>query len=165
MTTVTVGELAQCLRQPGEDLTAAADRLRNWTKEGLIRAIGEKHPGTGRKRRYSAAAALDAVLLQVLADVIGMPAVKAAFAIAPKEFKHELEKARGFFSEDPSGLWRLVIGRGSSSEKWSAGAVKLDDIPKHVRRFGADTHHHVIVNVKPLFERLSKQLREAGTNG
>jgi hypothetical protein len=74
--TVSVKEIAQRVRGPNESLQTAIDRVRNWTKEGLIKTAGEAHPGKGRARQYDEWAMIDAALLQVLTECTGMPAVK-----------------------------------------------------------------------------------------
>ena len=33
-----------------EDISSSMERIRHWTGEGLLTPIGEKNPGTGRKR-------------------------------------------------------------------------------------------------------------------
>jgi hypothetical protein len=75
MASFSVREVAERIQHRGEDTTAVVDRLRNWTKEGLLKAIGEKNPGTGRKRRYSEAAVIDALILNTIAGM-GIPAIK-----------------------------------------------------------------------------------------
>jgi len=58
---LTVGEIAECIREPSEDLTVVVDRLRNWTGEGLLKTL-DHNPGTGRKRLYPEKALVDAAL-------------------------------------------------------------------------------------------------------
>ena len=73
----TVRELAEVVRRPDEEITAVVDRLRNWTKEGLLTHLGPKNPGTGRHRKYSQAGLIEAAVLTALAEV-GLPAVRGA---------------------------------------------------------------------------------------
>jgi hypothetical protein len=68
MDTLTAQDIGQHIQQPRESLTAAVDRFRNWTKMGLIKPTGERHPGTGHKKRYAKAVLLEAVLMQSLLD-------------------------------------------------------------------------------------------------
>ena len=37
MATLTAGDIAQMIQRPGEELRTAVDRVRNWTKEGLLK--------------------------------------------------------------------------------------------------------------------------------
>jgi hypothetical protein len=68
MANLTVREIAEQIRRPHEDLITVVDRLRGWTDAGLIKASGERHPGTGRQRVYREAAITDALLLTGLLD-------------------------------------------------------------------------------------------------
>jgi hypothetical protein len=72
---LTVRDIAERIRRPGEPLDAVVDRLRNWTKEGLLQAVGEKNPGTGRRRQYTETAVVDALVLSALTE-LGIPAVR-----------------------------------------------------------------------------------------
>ena len=81
MTTLTASDIAKYIKRPDETLTAAVDRLRNWTKMGLITPAGESNPGTGRKKQYSSAALLEAVLLQALSDGLGAPVVSLSAVV------------------------------------------------------------------------------------
>jgi DNA-binding transcriptional MerR regulator len=77
MPIMTVKELAERICRPHEDIGAVIDRLRNWTKEGLLETAGDKNPGTGRRRHYDDSALVDALILTTLAD-IGIPSVRAS---------------------------------------------------------------------------------------
>jgi hypothetical protein len=66
---LTAHEVARENLRRDEDLTVAVDRLRWWTKIGAIKPIGQKHPGTGSRRRYRPVAILEMAFLQALADV------------------------------------------------------------------------------------------------
>jgi DNA-binding transcriptional MerR regulator len=66
---LTVREIAdRIVRTPGVDKAALIERLRHWTREGLLTPIGDKHPGTGRQRQYNDSAVFDAAILNALAD-------------------------------------------------------------------------------------------------
>jgi hypothetical protein len=93
MTTLTVSDIAQRVQRPGEELRTAVDRVRNWTKEGLLKPIGDIHPGTGRKKQYSEKAAVRAMILQAISDATGGRAVYLAHML---EFvETELRRHRG----------------------------------------------------------------------
>jgi DNA-binding transcriptional MerR regulator len=66
--TLTVSDIAQRIVKPGMDKARLVERLRHWTREGLLSPIGERRPGTGRHRRYSESAVFDAAVLSALAD-------------------------------------------------------------------------------------------------
>jgi hypothetical protein len=71
----TVREIASLIRRHHEELDTVVERIRAWTDLGLVKASGRKSPGTGRKRRYEAAAAVDALILTALTDA-GLAAVR-----------------------------------------------------------------------------------------
>jgi hypothetical protein len=73
--TLTAGDIAHYIRRSDEPLGAAIARFRNWEKTGIIKSLGDRHPGTGRKKRYSGAALIESVLLQKIITSIGSPAV------------------------------------------------------------------------------------------
>src|SRR5690242_7175268 len=104
--TFTVSDLARLVKRPDEKLEVAVNRLRNWTREGLIKTLGDKNPGTGRERRYRRSALADAVTLQALTDTVGMPAVVAAAAM-----RNEIEKVRTFFLDRNHIEHVLVFGK------------------------------------------------------
>jgi hypothetical protein len=71
----TVREIASLIRRPQEELDTVVERIRAWTDLGLIKSIGRKSPGTGRKRRYGASATIDALVLTALTDA-GLAAIR-----------------------------------------------------------------------------------------
>lgn len=76
---ITVREIARRIRRDEEDLQVVINRLRNWTKEGLLEFLGDKHPGTGKSRLYPEYAVIDALVLSAL-TATGIPAVRAGSA-------------------------------------------------------------------------------------
>ena len=65
----TVSDIAEKIKRPDEDLGQATTRVRNWTKEGLLKPSGKANPGSGRARKHSKATLRDAVLMQALVNV------------------------------------------------------------------------------------------------
>jgi hypothetical protein len=65
---LAVSEIADRILAPGADKAALVERLRYWTREGLLSPIGHKHPGTGRQRQYEESAVFVAAVLNVLAN-------------------------------------------------------------------------------------------------
>jgi len=76
-TFLTVRDVAERVRRPDEDIDAVMFRLKNWTKEGLLRPHGKRSPGTGVPHSYTQEAVTDALLLTALGDW-GIPAVRSA---------------------------------------------------------------------------------------
>jgi hypothetical protein len=65
---LTVTQIAQRLAKP-EQQAALRERIRHWTREGLIKPIGEKNPGTGHHRQYDEGVLADVAILDALAGL------------------------------------------------------------------------------------------------
>lgn len=72
MTNLTAGEIAARIQEPGEDLRAITERLRSWTKEGLLKPVGKRKPGTGRHHQYPESAVVSAAILSKLSRHFGI---------------------------------------------------------------------------------------------
>jgi hypothetical protein len=146
MQTVTAKDIAEKIQRPGEALQVAVDRLRNWTREGLIKPVGAKHPGKGRAKQYPRKAIFEAALLQVLIDCTGIGAINAGPLLdAAKKLLGATVK-EGFENSI------LVIGRSAGVAGFYMNAGRIDHLAEMIRSSGAqDTH--TIVNLKSLFDR------------
>src|SRR5262245_61201640 len=69
---LTAGEIAERIQEPGEDLRSISERLRHWTREGLLRPIGTQNPGTGRHHKYPQRVLVDAAILSRLTQKYGL---------------------------------------------------------------------------------------------
>jgi hypothetical protein len=147
---LTASDIAKHIQRPGEPLTAAVDRFRNWTKMGIIRPRGDRHPGTGRHNRYTFEALVDAVLLQTLVDTFGSPAsgVRSWLDQATKMVRHRI--ATGDLNE-----WVLVASRYPDGVGLSV--VKSKDLGKHISESKFDAH--MVLNLNQLWERV-KSVRD-----
>ena len=67
MAVFTGKDLAEKIAASGEDLPSSIGRIHHWAREGLLTPVGEKHPGTGRKRLYDDEALNTALVLNELA--------------------------------------------------------------------------------------------------
>jgi hypothetical protein len=77
---LTAGDIADRIRErDDEDLRAIGERLRHWTKEGLLKPIGKQNPGTGNRLRYPERALVDAAILSRLTRRFGFWAKKVPF--------------------------------------------------------------------------------------
>jgi hypothetical protein len=161
METVTVRDIARKIRLPNEDLEVAVARARNWTKENLLRTTGEKHPGTGRERHYPKSAILDAVLLQWLTSVVGMPATLATSALKSKAPEDEASKdllagalkdLRQLIDEHPAEDTVIVVSRTIGEKEWSAGVVWLSRLSRWIATRPEDAH--VVLNLETLRKHL-----------
>jgi hypothetical protein len=144
MASLTASDVAQRIKRPGEELTVAINRLRNWTKEGLIKPAGDAHPGTGRKKRYTESAVQDAVVLQVLADATGGGAIFLAHLVDLLKPMLQSHRSR------PGVV--IVISRRPGSDKFSVTPVGLTRVSEFISQSENDVH--IVLNPKRIFERL-----------
>jgi hypothetical protein len=144
--TLTVREIAERIQLPGELLTTAIARARNWTREGLLPTVGEKHPGIGRERRYPQRAIIDAVLLQTLTSGIGMTAVHALPVL-----KEILKDVKDLLAEAPPDNTLIICGRKLGTKEWRAGTGD----PARIQKWIATRPDwvHVVLNAKTLYEQ------------
>jgi hypothetical protein len=146
MQTFTVGEMAERIKRPGEATEAAIYRLQNWTKERIIQPIEETRPGTGKRRLYSRESLVDALLVQLLTDAMGAPALK----VAP-----QLQALRKYIPEKPpSGVSVLIIGTSPGSAQWSVGAAKISGLGKFIA--DSEREVHVVVDLQKFYARLEE---------
>ena len=144
MQTFTVGEMAERIKRPGEATEAAIYRLQNWTKEKIIQPIEETRPGTGKRRLYSRRSLVDALIVQLLTDATGMPALKVA---------RELERLRRYIPEEhESGVSVIVIGTSSGSDQWKFGRAKFSGLGRYIA--DSESEIHVIVDLHKFYARL-----------
>jgi DNA-binding transcriptional MerR regulator len=84
--TLTVGQIAERLGPVGPDAAAMSERIRHWTREGLLLPVNQHHAGTGRHRRYSPDASYEAAILNALAtaglQLVSRPYIQAALSQA-----------------------------------------------------------------------------------
>jgi hypothetical protein len=141
MQTLTVSEIAERIRRPHEDLRIAGDRIRNWTREGLLEPVGEKNPGTGKVRRYPESTLLDAALLQVITDCTGIAAVAAGILLKEARAIFALMKNEGELKSAA-----LVISKSVGETRWTMTPVKAKDIAEYLAKDAHDTHTVIQVN-------------------
>jgi hypothetical protein len=145
MATFLASEIAEKIQAPGENPVRVLNRVRNWMKMGLLRPVGDAHPGSGRASEYSEDTLLDAALLQKF-TMAGIAAVDAAAAL--KEAKEQLEEKTKRTRD-----WMLVIHRPRDQYTWSVGMVEPSGLGGFIKRhFPNETC--VVVYVKALLEQL-----------
>jgi hypothetical protein len=146
----TVGELAEKVRRPGEDMPALLARLRNWTKEGLLVPEGDRNPGAGRSRVYPEKAVAIARALGVLADVVGVAAVKS------RSFDFFVKFAAQMFAKPPTADLFMIISRPLSGDGGAVvGGVKLEALADLLKN--SKYPAHILVDVKKYFEQLQSE--------
>jgi hypothetical protein len=142
---LTISEIAERIRKPDEELGAVIDRLKNWVKEGLLEPVGEKNPGTGRHRRFPENALIDAAILHVMTDQIGMQAV-TAWKLR-KLFK---ETRKAFKKSDAERF--VTIGRSPDNRAAEIGLSHAEGLAGLLA--GSPHESHVVINLQKLFKRL-----------
>jgi DNA-binding transcriptional MerR regulator len=96
---MTVSQMAHRAAKRGVKRAAFIERVRYWTREGLLEPVGERNPGTGRHRRYDESALEDALILNALAD-FGIPIAVQRRALT--------------LTRDVKTDWRSAIAQGRS---------------------------------------------------
>jgi hypothetical protein len=153
----TAGELAEIVRGPDDPDTVAVlgapadrstinERIRHWTRLGLLSPLGpERYPGTGVHRRYGAEVAVDAAILNALAD--GRIQVREDTIFA-------LEQARQAFLD-----WKMSAGAGHIYFLTVDGRNSFwEDIsrPMEARPIASAVRIQVCLNT--IFDTLSRRL-------
>src|SRR5512132_1994907 len=84
--TLSVGDIAERLGMLAPSASAAIERTRHWTREGLLLPVDQHHAGTGKHRRYAVNVNDDAAILSALANAglhtVSLPYVQSALAKA-----------------------------------------------------------------------------------
>jgi len=142
----TVGELAEKVRRPGEDMPALLARLRNWTKEGLLLPKGDRNPGAGRSRLYPESAIADARALSLFADVIGIPAVKSR---SFKAFHDEVR--RNLKGPSPAPRF-LIIGKSLDGVAAEVGSCKKEFLSKYLAQ--SKYLAHIVIDLETYFREM-----------
>ncbi|MDN5003989.1 MerR family transcriptional regulator [Bradyrhizobium sp. GCM10027634] len=145
MKTYSVTEIAEKIGLPGEDLRVVGDRIRNWTREGLLKPVGEKNPGTGRSRQYPETALLDALLLTALTESVGLQVVKV------HGFAEIFDHARQYLKSQSKSSTLLVIARDARSGSY-VSVQRPDTLGKFIANSAVDAH--IVINLAQLRERL-----------
>ena len=147
--TYTVSELAEKVRRPGEDIPALIARLKNWGKMGLLKATGKPHPGQGRSRHYPESAVATARALSVLADIIGLPAVRS------RSVQNFLAQTPKLFARAPApGEPRfLVIGCPLDGVSGSLSIYREELLQEGLK--SSPDPAHIVVDLKKYFQQLA----------
>jgi DNA-binding transcriptional MerR regulator len=145
MSDFTISEIAERIRYPGEKLNVVVDRLQSWVKEGLLQPAGEKNPGSGRHRRFPENTLIDALVLHVLADQVGMRAVKA------RKFARLFDAARKSFKK-PETTRFVTIGQSRDNRAAEIGFANAKGLSQLL--ISSPHESHVVIDLHQLFKRL-----------
>jgi hypothetical protein len=170
---ITVREIAKRVRRDDEDLIVVLNRLRNWTKEGLLPPIGDKHPGAGKARYYPQYAAVDAAVIGALAAA-GIPAVRAGSAIGA--YSMVLQQARGAYYREfqarevrSETIFLIINGADGgpiydSTNPNRAYVTTAAQDRMNARFNTTEGDVHLVVNLSNLFRRIEKKTESIGEN-
>jgi hypothetical protein len=140
----TVSDIAQKIRRPDEDIGQAITRVRNWTKEGLLRPSGKTNTGTGRPREYSTEAVIDAFLIDTFVQCFGSAAVSV-----PKFLKN----VRLYFIDEKQRDKFLLIGRTSGNPDFHSAAYAPAALANAIKSRKWQTY--MVLDIGQLTERLA----------
>ena len=152
--TLTVGQIVEQLSPVVPDAAAAmSERIRHWTREGLLLPIDQHHAGTGRHRRYSPDTSYDAAVLNALANaglqLVSRPYIQAALSQARAALQ-KWRRARSAGHKLP--LFFLVI----SHETTRAGNEPTVSIHEGIVKHAPTAEITIVVNLSQAFSRVRR---------
>jgi hypothetical protein len=159
---LTVRDIAKRIRRDDEDLEVVVNRLRNWTKEGLLQFSGNKHPGSGKSRLYPPRAVIDALVLSAL-TAMGIPAVRIGGDAGPyaSVLNYGLVGYEQFQEKEAAAqeIYLLIGADGSIYDDAKPHFVDLcfakEDIAKTQLTAVADVM--IVLNLSKLFRRIEQR--------
>jgi hypothetical protein len=152
--TLTVGQIVEQLGPVTPDAAAAmSERIRHWTREGLLLPVNQHHAGTGRHRRYSADTSYEAAVLDALANaglqLVSRPYIQAALSQA-RAVLQKLRRARNAGPKLP--LFFLVI----SHDTTRIGGEPTVSIHEGIVKHDPTAEIMIVVNLSQLFLRMRR---------
>jgi hypothetical protein len=164
---ITVRDIARRVRRDGEDIDVVLNRLRNWTKEGLLPPLGDKHPGAGKSRFYPQYAAVDAAVIGALAAA-GVPAVRAGSASGAYSIVLSLARSayyREFKTREAASETMFLIVFNADGAVYDAAAdhAAVTCAPNgrvNVPLTAVDSDVTIFINLSNLFRRIEKRIGE-----
>jgi hypothetical protein len=166
---LTAGEIAERIQQEGEDVRAISERLRHWTKEGLLKPLGKKNPGTGRRHRYPERALVDAAILSRLTQKYGLWAKKMPLfttALLDKAVE-QIPKMRGHL-ENKRIVYLVcasIDGKFLANVQQVAEPGVLNPPPEDRLTLSPSMDDAIVINLNRLFARLGVPLEKEKGRG
>ena len=140
----TVSDIAQRIKRPDEEFGQAITRVRNWTKEGLLRPSGKTNTGTGKPREYSKETVVDAFLIETFVQCFGSAAVSV-----PKFLKN----IRPYFIDEKQRDKFLFIGRTSGDPDFHLAAYAPTALANAIKASKWETY--IVLDIGQLTKRLA----------
>ena len=148
--TLTVGQIVEQLGPVAPDAAAMSERIRHWTREGLLIPVNQYHAGTGRHRRYSPHATYEAAILNALAtaglQLVSRPYIQPALSQARAALR-KWQEAKSAGHKLP--LFFLVI----SHEMTRIGGEPTASIHEGIVKHDPNAVVMIVVNLSQLFLR------------
>jgi hypothetical protein len=166
---LSVKDIADAIQRPGERLEAVIDKVRFWSDQGLIHQVGERNPGKGRARRYNGENLLEAGLLEVLTNVVAMPAVLAApymraiKKLIAEDWANALRSGQPVpaITVAPADRPFLVISKLHGKSGTTVARLAAKDLSQHHMRPQTQRYDaHITIDLQLMFERLLSPLEE-----
>ena len=149
--TITVGEIVKQLGPVAPDAAAMSERIRHWTREGLLLPLNQHHAGTGRHRRYGPDAAYEAATLNALAtaglQLVSRPYIHSALSQARAALQ-KWQEARSAGHKLP--LFFLVI----SHDVTRIGGEPTASIHEGIAKQNPIAEIAIVLNLSQLFLRV-----------
>jgi hypothetical protein len=132
---ITVGKIAKRIQEADEDIASVINRIRSWTKEGVLKPIDDKAPGTGQKLRYPERAVVDAAILSQIAEHYGLWANKMAAGVtdALDLTVRQLVKSK-YVTEQGQIIYLFIWAEGTGAKRRIKSNVQWIDDPELSRR-------------------------------
>jgi DNA-binding transcriptional MerR regulator len=145
--TLTVGQIVEQLSPVAPDAAAMSERIRHWTREGLLLPVNQHHAGTGRHRRYSPHATYEAAILNALAtaglQLVSRPYIQPALSHARAALQ-KWQEAKSAGHKLPLFFLVILHGSGEPTASIREGIVQHDP----------NAEVMVVVNLSRLFLRV-----------
>jgi len=141
--TLTVGQIADQLRTVAPDAAATCERLRHWTREGLLSPVGSPHSGTGKHRRYDGSSVYDAAILNAVASA-GLHVVVAQEYLLDALSRARRARQKWQRAGTRGPLWLEIshrAARGGTAIAIHEGAVQCDP----------DAELSIVINLARIF--------------
>jgi DNA-binding transcriptional MerR regulator len=157
----TLREIAEILAEAPENKPALIERIRHWTREGLIQPIGPKHPGTGRHREYENCVLLEVSVLEALAG-LGLKVGQQQTAL--KLLKERMKG--GYALKSWIEKRNLQVGTYLVFSDLGSEKPRLDEIHGHIFSLGDNQLRPifgdaaVLINISQIIESVGRKLEK-----
>jgi hypothetical protein len=152
---LTVSQIAE--RVIGTDETRKAaliERMRHWTREGLLSPEGDRNPGTGRHRVYDDSIIFDVAILNALADQ-GLTVGRQRLLMVTSVLVQQAKKLWASKGKKGRTLYLEIAHFADPNPQGGTEAVFLHVGPDDLIHPRADSSF--VLNVSRIFAQLDKQ--------